>query len=49
MYQVTNELESKCIKGGYIGDDIGDYYRGKNRDTRSLDYGSNGNTRLPGP
>ena len=23
-----NELESKLLKGGYIGDYIGDYYRG---------------------
>ena len=28
------------LKGGYIGDYNGDYYRGLLRDTRSLDNGS---------
>ena len=28
------------LKGGYIGDCIGDYYRGIKGDTRSLDYSS---------
>ena len=29
-----------CLKGGYIGDYIGDYYRVIRGDTRSLEYGS---------
>ena len=29
------DAESKLLKGGYLGDSIGEYYR----DSRSLDYG----------
>ena len=31
---------SKFVEGGYIGDFIGDYYKGYKWDTRSLDFGS---------
>ena len=31
----------KSLKGGYIGDYIGNYYRGNKGHTRSVDYSSN--------
>ena len=34
------ELQSEFLKGGYIGDYIGEYSRAYEGDTRSLDYGS---------
>ena len=33
-------LWSKLLKGGYIKDDIGEYYRVLKGETRSLDYSS---------
>ena len=38
------ELQSKFLKGGYIGDYVGDYYRGYMGHTTSLDYGSHADT-----
>ena len=36
-----NVLQSKVLKRIYIGDNVGDFYRGEKGDARSLDYSSN--------
>ena len=35
----------KALKGNYLGADIGEYYRFKKGDVRSLDYSSHGRYR----
>ena len=37
---VSCELQSKLLQGGYIGGIIGEYYRGSSGHVRSLDNGS---------
>ena len=45
LLQLSYSLNS--LKGGYIGDYIGDYYRVIKGDTRSLDNGSADNSHQP--
>ena len=40
LFGASCEPESKLLRGDYIRNYIGDYYRGMKGDTRSLDYSS---------
>ena len=49
VFAVHMSYSLKLLKGGYIGKDIGESYRGCKGDSRSSDYSSHGLNEPRGP